>query len=188
MGKNPPASARRLRRHGFDPKWGRASGGGCLSPLQCSHLENPTDRGAWWATIHGGANESDMTERQNMHTKEHAEGDTYKPESTSLPVCLSTFLCVHFEKVEVLVPQSCLTLCCILQLSKLRPKRYLPSSCCWSCSARFKQLAWIWVSGDPLSSPNLTPKVLKQDPADLLVLNCDYKRSQHSINLDLLSI
>ena len=24
------------------------------NPLQCSCLENPLDRGAWWATVHGG--------------------------------------------------------------------------------------------------------------------------------------
>ena len=29
------------------------SGGGNGSPLQYSCLENPRDRGAWWATIHG---------------------------------------------------------------------------------------------------------------------------------------
>ena len=31
---------------------GRSPGGGHGSPLQCSCLENPMDRGAWWATIH----------------------------------------------------------------------------------------------------------------------------------------
>ena len=25
-------------------------------PLQYSHLENPMDRGAWWATVHGVTN------------------------------------------------------------------------------------------------------------------------------------
>ena len=30
------------------------------SLLQCSGLENPTDRGAWWATVHGVAKESEM--------------------------------------------------------------------------------------------------------------------------------
>ena len=31
------------------------------TPLQYSFLENPMDRGTWWATVHGVA-ESDMTE------------------------------------------------------------------------------------------------------------------------------
>ena len=32
------------------------------NPLQYSCLENPMDRGAWRATVHGVAKESDMTE------------------------------------------------------------------------------------------------------------------------------
>ena len=40
---------------------GRSPGGGHGNPLQCSCLENPTDRGAWWATVHGVAKESDVT-------------------------------------------------------------------------------------------------------------------------------
>ena len=31
-------------------------------PLQYSCLENSTDRGTWWATVHGGHKELDMTE------------------------------------------------------------------------------------------------------------------------------
>ena len=31
------------------------SGEGNSSPLQCSCLENPMDRGFWWATVHGVA-------------------------------------------------------------------------------------------------------------------------------------
>ena len=30
-----------------------APGGGHGNPLQYSCLENPMDRGAWWATVHG---------------------------------------------------------------------------------------------------------------------------------------
>ena len=30
-------------------------GGGHGNPLQYSYLENPMDRGAWWATVHGVA-------------------------------------------------------------------------------------------------------------------------------------
>ena len=38
---------------GLIPGWGRSPGGGNSNPLQYSCLENPMDRGAWWATIHG---------------------------------------------------------------------------------------------------------------------------------------
>ena len=33
----------------------RSSGGGNSNPLQCSWLENPKDRGAWQASVHGVA-------------------------------------------------------------------------------------------------------------------------------------
>ena len=32
---------------------GRSPGEGSGNPLQHSCLENPTDRGAWWTTVHG---------------------------------------------------------------------------------------------------------------------------------------
>ena len=35
------------------PGLGRSPGGGHGNPLQYSSLENPIDRGAWWATVHG---------------------------------------------------------------------------------------------------------------------------------------
>ena len=31
----------------------RPKGEGNGSPLQCSCLENPVDRGAWWGAVHG---------------------------------------------------------------------------------------------------------------------------------------
>ena len=52
--KNPPTNA------GIDmgsiPQLGQSPGEGNGNPLQYSHLGNPTDRGAWWATVHGVAN------------------------------------------------------------------------------------------------------------------------------------
>ena len=41
-------------------------GEGNGTPLQYSCLENPIDRGAWWATVHGVA-ELDMTEQLHLH-------------------------------------------------------------------------------------------------------------------------
>ena len=34
-------------------RWGRSPGGGNGNPLQYSCLENPLERGAWWAIVHG---------------------------------------------------------------------------------------------------------------------------------------
>ena len=47
--KNPPANT---GDWGSIPESGRSPGGGNGSPLQYSCLENPTDRRAWWATVH----------------------------------------------------------------------------------------------------------------------------------------
>ena len=38
---------------GLIPGSGRSPGGGNGNPLQYSCLENPMNRGAWWATVHG---------------------------------------------------------------------------------------------------------------------------------------
>jgi len=51
--KNPPANAGDIRELGSIPGLGRFLGGGHGNPIQYSCLENPTDRGAWWATVHG---------------------------------------------------------------------------------------------------------------------------------------
>ena len=57
--KNPPAKAGDM---GLIPVSGRSPGVGNDNPLQYSSLGNPMDRGAWWATVHEVAKESDMTE------------------------------------------------------------------------------------------------------------------------------
>ena len=50
MVNNSPARAGDV---GWIPGSGRCSGEGNGNPLQYSCLENPIDRGAWWATVHG---------------------------------------------------------------------------------------------------------------------------------------
>ena len=51
--KNPPANARDLRDLGLIPGLGKSPGEGNDNPFQYSCLENPMDRGAWQATVHG---------------------------------------------------------------------------------------------------------------------------------------
>ena len=53
--KNLPANTGDIRDMGLIPGLGRSPGGGHGNPLQDSCLENPMDRGAWWATVYGGA-------------------------------------------------------------------------------------------------------------------------------------
>ena len=56
--KNRPANAGDL---GSIRESERSSGGGNGNLLQYSCLENPMDRGAWRATVHGVTKELDMT-------------------------------------------------------------------------------------------------------------------------------
>ena len=51
--KNLPASAGDIGDTGSIPGSGRSPGEGNGNPLQYSYLENPMDRGAWWATVLG---------------------------------------------------------------------------------------------------------------------------------------
>ena len=51
--KNPPANAGDIRDTGSIPGSGRFPGEGHDNPLQYSCLNNPMDRGALWATVHG---------------------------------------------------------------------------------------------------------------------------------------
>ena len=54
--KNPPAiqeTAYNKKDQGSIPGSGRSPGEGKGNPLQYSCPENPMDKGAWWATVHG---------------------------------------------------------------------------------------------------------------------------------------
>jgi len=52
-GKESACQWRRCRRPGFNPWVGKIPGVGNGNPPQYFHLENPMDRGAWQATVHG---------------------------------------------------------------------------------------------------------------------------------------
>ena len=53
MVKNLPTNTGDIRDASSIPGLGRSPGGGNGNPLQYSYLENPMDRGAWQATVHG---------------------------------------------------------------------------------------------------------------------------------------
>ena len=55
MGSEVKASACNAGDLGSIPELGRTLGEGNGNPLQYSCLENPRDRGAWWAAVYGVA-------------------------------------------------------------------------------------------------------------------------------------
>ena len=65
--KEPACQCRRHKRRRFDPwvkkiPWRRDG-----NPLHYSSLENPMDRGAWWATVHGVAKRRTWLKRLSTH-------------------------------------------------------------------------------------------------------------------------
>ena len=65
MVKNVPASAGDARDVDLIPGLGRSPEEGIGNPLQYSSVENPMDRGAWWATVYGVPKSQT---RLSMHT------------------------------------------------------------------------------------------------------------------------
>ena len=66
--KNPPVHAEDTRDTGSIPWSGRSPGGGNGNPVQYSCLENPMDRGAWQATVHGVVKSQTQL---STHTRTH---------------------------------------------------------------------------------------------------------------------
>ena len=68
VAKNSPASEGDERDVGSVPELGQSPGGGHGNPLQYSCLENPIDRGAWWATVHRVTQSQTQIKQLNTHT------------------------------------------------------------------------------------------------------------------------
>ena len=97
MLKNPPANGGDARDEGSIPGWGRSPEVGNGNPLQYSCLENPMDRGAWQAIVHGVGKSR-----------------------TGLSVCARACTCAHkhthtHTHIHVL-PKACAVLCFLTQL------------------------------------------------------------------------
>ena len=107
MLKNAPANAGDRRDVGSIPGMGRSPGGGHGSPLQYLCLENPMDRGAWRATVHGAAKSRSQLST-STHTFEERERTTSAGEPGTSPSspgagpwCRGVFS--HFSRVQLFV-------------------------------------------------------------------------------------
>ena len=70
--RNLPASAGDIRDMGSIPGLGRSPGGGDGNLLQYSCLENPMDRGVWWAAVHRVAKSQTWLRWFSTHTTNEA--------------------------------------------------------------------------------------------------------------------
>ena len=68
-GKESTCSARVPGDAGLIPGLGSSPGGGHGNPFQYSCLENPMDRGAWWARVHRVAKSQIKLKRFSTHTQ-----------------------------------------------------------------------------------------------------------------------
>ena len=75
--KEPAYQCRRCKRRGFDPWSGRSPAETHGNPLQCSCLENPMDRGTWWAIVHGV--EKSQIQPKRLSVSIHAYTHTSAP-------------------------------------------------------------------------------------------------------------
>ena len=95
--KNLPANTGDIRDAGLIPGLGWSRGGGNGNPLQHSCLENPMDRGAWWAmglqgVGHSWGRELDRTEHVHTHTNRHVHTHTHTHKSSCRRHGLSYFI------------------------------------------------------------------------------------------------
>ena len=101
--KHPPASAGSIRDTHSIPGSGRSPGGDHGNPLQCSCLENPMDKGAWWTTIQSIPKSWTQWKRFNMQTH------TMKFIYSNLYLYMIIFSCnllsqMHFNNFVFLYP------------------------------------------------------------------------------------
>ena len=90
---------RRHKRHEFNSWVGQIPWGGHGKPLQNSCLENPTYRGAWWATVHRASNNQPQQKWLSTHLQ------IYTKTTSSSLFCLHLNLKFTILFVSILTSQ-----------------------------------------------------------------------------------
>ena len=93
--KNLPANAGDVRDTGSIPASGRSLGRGHGNSLQYSCLENPTDRGAWQATVHGITQSWTQMKRLSTHTQSHSKTYILRLPGVRMQ---TSYNCILYEK------------------------------------------------------------------------------------------
>ena len=89
--KNPPANAGDMRYSGLIPGLGGSPGESHGNPLQYSCLENPIERGAWWAMVHRFAKSQTRVKQLSMQ-KEINSDYIYLKKSYKFHIVVSILL------------------------------------------------------------------------------------------------
>ena len=138
--KNPSDNPGDSGNVGSVPGVGRSPGEGNGKPLPYSRWENPMDRGAWWATVHG-VGKLDTTERLDTHTPTQLLStlrisSAFSSVSSVLPSSNSTFSnpslwpTAHQNSKSVSTLWICTTCWCLLSL--------------WRHRYRMCYISWNW--------------------------------------------
>ena len=75
--KNLPANSGDVKDKGSIPEQGRSPGEGNGKPLQYSCIENPMDRGAYWAIVHRVTKSRTRLKQLHMHACTHTHTHTH---------------------------------------------------------------------------------------------------------------
>ena len=80
-------------------------GEGNGNPLQCSYLENPRDRGAWWAAVYGAA--QSWTRLKWLSSSSSSQSLLLIPPETTIHPCsvLTLYLRQQTRETEVALPR-----------------------------------------------------------------------------------
>ena len=104
MRESLPANARNARDEDSVPGLGRSPAVGNGNPLQYSCLENPMDRGTWWAAVHGVTRRTNKISSQIGCVANEQSSKLQQRSLASLSFCHCLFIRVTFGETPAVWP------------------------------------------------------------------------------------